>query len=254
MIVIQPTENSYAEYLDLARENGLGFELMDFAFPATLDDRLAVTRLIGRYTDAPVFSFHGPFISVDFSGGDEKIFEASALRITQCAAIARRLGVKRIVLHSCFFPILKKDDPLYDIWSEKGARLFHTVCSEFGVELLIENVLDRDPDIILRIMKAAAPASVGVCFDVSHANLSPTPQEEWFKILSPYIRHIHLSDNFGRYDDHEALGDGCIDFSEINMLIGEYCDRADFTIEVNGIGKVKRSLDFLKKGGMTNVR
>lgn len=253
MILIQPQSTSYDEYLRFAESHGFGFEAMEYSFPAILDKPEALDRLYDRYKASPLYSFHGVFIDINYSGGDELIFEASKKRIRQCCAQAERLGVRKIVLHSCFFPILPPNDPLYDLWSEESSGLLNGITREFGVEFLIENVVDINPDVIFKMVTTAANPDINVCLDVGHANLTKTPASVWFEKLHPYIKYIHLSDNHGVYDDHTALGDGCIDWRAVFALVKKYGLKPDYTIEVKPFSNVIKSVDFCRRYGYFGI-
>lgn len=254
MILFQPNSNNFDKMMSVARDNGFGFELMEFSFPYILDDKDTVDRLVGTYAAAPVVALHGVFIDINYSGGDPEVFKVSKKRIEQCAFLACKLNVKKIVLHSCFFPILTPDDPLYGVWAEESAVLLIEIAEKYDIQFCIENVLDISPDIILTMVEQANHPRVKVCFDIGHANLSKTPIPVWIEKLAPHITHVHLSDNNGIYDEHLALGDGNIDFLEADRLFCKYNVKADYTIEVKPFKNVEKSIEFLNRGGMPYVK
>ncbi len=48
----------------------------------------------------------------------------------------------------------------------------------------------------------------GLCLDVGHANtrVSETPPLDWIAPMAPWLRHVHLHNNDGDWDLHDALG------------------------------------------------
>ena len=250
MILFQPKRSEYDAALDYALSNGLGFELTDFMFAPVLDDADACSSLVKRFDGAPVKAFHGPFADLNFSGGDPDIQEITEKRITRCCECAAELGVTKMVLHSCFFPLMPPDDILYRLWSENSAEVLIRLAEKFGITFCIENLLDITPAIIEGILKKAnGHPLIRVCLDAGHANLSRTGQKEWNRTLSPWLSHFHLSDNGGIYDDHLALGDGTVDWDGFFSSLSPSGGNVDFTVEVNGLNRVRRSVEWLKTNG-----
>ncbi|MDO4562709.1 MAG: sugar phosphate isomerase/epimerase [Clostridia bacterium] len=247
MILLQPTAQSRGDYLNFARTHSLGLELMDFAFPVILKNDSMAQALYSKYDGVLVRAFHGPFVDLNYSGGDDEIFEISKRRIRKCASHAYAMGVRGIVIHSCFFPTLTRDDPLYAMWSEEAAVLLRSVAEEYNVGFFIENVLDMTPDIISMMVREANHPCVKVCLDIGHANLSRTSLEGWMEALHEHIVHVHLSDNNAFYDDHIALGTGSVDCGKFDRLAKFYRLKADYTIEVKPFGAVTASFEYIKE-------
>lgn len=257
MILFQPRPSEYEEALEYARAEGYGFEVTDFMFYPVLDDADTCARLVKRLDGAPVRTLHGPFADLNFSGGDPDICAVTERRIVRCCECAAELGVHKMVLHSCFFPLMPPDDVLYPLWDENAAELLTTLADRFDMTFCIENLLDITPAIIEGMMKAAnGHPHIRACLDAGHANLSRTGQAEWNRELSPWLTHFHLSDNGGMYDDHIALGDGCVDWASFfASLDPRGADPAtpgcslDFVLEVTGLARVRRSVDWLRAAG-----
>ena len=57
--------------------------------------------------------------------------------------------------------------------------------------------------------------------DVGHARLQEGARKG-VDLLGNNIRHIHLTDNFGKTDDHLPLGDGNYDYSEFAGFLGDF--------------------------------
>lgn len=254
MILFQPKPSEYDAALAYALENGFGFELTDFMFAPVLDDAETCLKLVKRFDGAPVKAFHGPFADLNFSGGDPDIQAVTEKRITRCCECAAELGVKKMVLHSCFFPLMPPDDILYRLWSENAAEFLINLAEKFGITFCIENLLDITPAIIAGILKEAnGHPLLRACLDAGHANLSRTGQKEWNGVLSPWLSHFHLSDNGGIYDDHLALGDGTVDWEGFFSSLSPKGGNVDFTVEVNGLERVKRSVEYLKASGRCDL-
>ena len=246
MILVVPTPEHYEDYLSFAAEEGLGFEIQDFIFPQILDDEKKVSELLSLYEKGPVVSLHGPFIDLNFSGGDKKVFSITRERIEAVASYCNILGAKKMVLHSCFFTVSPKEDPLYDIWSRTAAGLLCEIAEKYDITLCIENVIDRDPDIIKRMVETASHPKVRVCLDVGHANFSMAGIDTWMNALGPYIVHYHLHDNGGYYDEHLAAGDGTVEWKRFFELKKRFDQDASMLLEVSTLESAKRSYELLK--------
>jgi sugar phosphate isomerase/epimerase len=49
--------------------------------------------------------------------------------------------------------------------------------------------------------------SLRFCLDIGHANIDPSYSfREYVDELSPRVAHLHLTDNYGQFDDHEPPG------------------------------------------------
>ncbi len=73
-------------------------------------------------------------------------------------------------------------------------------------------------------------------FDCGHCHASntinKTPINEFVKYLKEYLAHIHLSDNHGIRDEHQALGTGTIDFVSYFKTLKEISYEGLYSSEV----------------------
>ncbi len=65
-------------------------------------------------------------------------------------------------------------------------------------------------------------------------------------LKSPRIKHIHLSDNDGSFDNHNALGSADIDFKSLFNELNKIKYDGILVVEVNDPQAVSESLDFLE--------
>jgi sugar phosphate isomerase/epimerase len=82
-----------------------------------------------------------------------------------------------------------------------------------GVKLLLENIQNEVTTTahLAEIIRVGHFSSVGVCFDIGHANLMEGV-EATLESLTPLIGSTHLHDNQGDRDAHLWPGDGTIDW------------------------------------------
>ena len=162
------------------------------------------------------------------------------------AAIA--VGAKNVVFHSSCFPFLR--GPYLEGWAALSAEFYEELAREFDLKIYIENSPDIDPVPLKALMEIIRDSRIGVCLDLGHANYSHTELSGWFDALGDHIGYLHLSDNNGEYDDHLALGDGCVDWAEADRLWRSLGKATPMTLEVGGLDNVLRSLSFLRANGL----
>lgn len=84
-----------------------------------------------------------------------------------------------------------------------------------GISYAFENLSPAHPiggnvaELAGLLCEVNAP-SAGMCFDVAHANLAGDPVKAVGETRGKII-YVHLSDNFGKTDDHKMPGHGSID-------------------------------------------
>ena len=119
---------------------------------------------------------------------------------------------------------------------------------DFG--LLVENVLEDEPYMLLDFMMRVAEISAGsdgfipdgsvskrirLCLDIGHAHAMTGPDmpvEKWIEILGGLIGHFHLHNNDGTADTHSAFDRGSMDMESVFSAIREHCSPdVTFTIE-----------------------
>lgn len=251
-ILIIPDTNALPEYTAFARERNLGFEYNDFFLPKLLDDEEARTALIRRYqqaADLPDYcTMHGAFLDITVFSDDPLIAEASDQRVEQSLQIARELGAKGVVFHTNYIANFKtagyrenfvKRNVVY--WGEKLDRYNE-------LNIYIENMFDDTPELLAKLAEGlSGHDNFGVCFDYAHAHVFGNPAEigDWVMALAPYVKHVHINDNHFLEDEHLAVGAGAIDWERFKTSYETYFPEASVLIEVNGMDKIRSSLDFL---------
>ncbi len=146
------------------------------------------------------------------------------------------LEVRKVTLHAGFsyphrmFPFQRKlelwDNALKTITQEADSR---------HITLLLENVMNTKDSI--KILKALFRKYKQLEFllDVGHANLHVPSNtvSEHLRHFKQRLKHVHLSDNFGRNDDlHLPLGAGGIPWKHILQQLKKTGYDNTFTLEV----------------------
>ncbi len=215
----------------LARRYGLGFEVTAFCMAAALEDGAAVAAAEAETAGIDRLWLHAPFAELHPCAIDPLVRDIAAKRHRQAIAMARRLGINRVVIHDGYVPFV-----YFPEWFvEQSVRFWREFLPEVpaGMTIALENVMDDGPGMLADIMKGVDDPRLGVCLDVGHANttVSKTPPVDWLAPLSPWLRHVHIHNNFGEWDLHNPLGEGNIPMEQVLDALLADCPAATFTIE-----------------------
>ena len=116
-----------------------------------------------------------------------------------------------------------------------------------GIEVVIKNVFDHTPDIILRLLEALEGLPFGICLDVGHVNVySNVEMHSWLKSFKGHLSEIHLHDNLGTSDDHLALGEGIIDFKSLFERLIKKAPLPHLTFDMER-DEITKSLSYIDK-------
>ncbi len=247
--LIQPEYRSGEVWSAFARREGLLYEALEFSAPPVLDGGALYADCLAWYrASGLVFSLHGAFIDNNPASGDADIRRVSQSSCHKSCALAAALGARQIVFHASAFPFLRSEAYLSG-WAEQCAAFYAALADEYGLTVCVENSADLDPDPLLLLMRRANSERVRVCLDIGHANYSRAPLARWFEALGSHLACLHLSDNNARFDDHLALGAGCVEWALADRLWRDCRAPAVFTLEVDSMASVARSLAFLRERG-----
>jgi sugar phosphate isomerase/epimerase len=241
----------------LIRGRGYNIETLYFAMPDVLtsDPENKKEAFIKKIEDLSVkkIIMHGPFFDLTVASLDPDIVRITLQRYEQAIEIAKSLNIEKIVLHTQFNSQLKI--PTYiNNWLSKSLEYFSDLVKKLekhNITILMENMFDESPDIMVELLEKIDSPRLGVCLDVGHVNaFSLFPQRHWVKSLKKYIKYVHLSDNDGLADEHYALGRGNIDFKELFSVFDELKLEPEFCIEMNCEADHIESIAFLKGIGV----
>lgn len=250
-IYVIPDRTRLEESIALRREYQLKWEFNDFFMPDILDDEQKQKEIIETYMKTGIdFSgdtMHGAFLDVTLHSQDRFIKEISEKRVYQSMEIACKLGVKGVVFHTNRLQNFRDENYLKN-WHAASKAFYETLCEKYpGVEVYLENMFDEAPDVMQELAEdMKGTKNFGICFDYAHASLYGKDRKEWFRLLAPYIRHMHINDNDGLDDLHMAIGDGVMDYGIYNEMLTELSLEPSILIEVKGLEKQRRSLEYMQ--------
>lgn len=251
-IHIIPELNSIEEWLKLAEEYDCAFEYNEFFSPQVLDSIEQQNEIISAYQstghDFSQDTMHGAFFDVTIHSEDPLIRDASIKRVYQSMDIASRMGVRGVIFHTGRLANFRTEYYL-NHWIDANYEFWVKLTAQYPKQqIFMENMFDEAPDILARLAEEMKNVdNFGVCLDYAHAALTPVSGSEWVRTLAPYIRHMHVNDNDLHNDLHQPVGYGKIDWNRFNQLMERYQIDSSVLIEVNGIDKAGKSLNYLKK-------
>ena len=215
-----------------AQTYGFGLEIAEYCTAWNMDEAFsAVDPSIRKKLDGiPGRLLHAPYNELFPCAIDKKARALAAERYRQAIALAKRYGAEKVVIHGGYNPWI-----YYPVWYvEQSIRFWSDFLKEDpGVELVLENVLETDPQWLLDIVRGVDDRRLGLCLDVGHVNAySEIPLREWVKAWQPYLSHFHIHNNDGSRDSHSALDCGSIPMRELLAFAREQCPDATFTLEL----------------------
>ena len=233
---------------ELARKYGLGIELAEFCTALNMDTEFPQNdaRVRNEMQGVERFIFHAPFNELCPSAIDPLIVGVAKKRYAQAYDLICGYGINKMIVHSGFVPMI-----YFEEWFvEKSIGFWKEFLADKpdGLRLYLENVLENSPGMLIDIVAAVNDERLRLCLDIGHVALieSDIPITEWAAQMLPFLGHIHLHNNCGIRDTHNALGDGTIDVAAVLRMIADSSPDVTFTIETSD---ATSSVEWLKTNG-----
>lgn len=231
----------------IARKYGLGIEIAEYCTAWNMDDAFTATdasvqvKLDGIERKV----LHAPFNELFPCAIDKKARELAAERYRQAIELAKRYGSTKVIIHGGYNPWI-----YFPVWYVEQSILFwkEFLREDPGVEIVLENVLETEPQWLLDIVKGVGDPRLKLCLDIGHVNAySKIPLMDWLESWAPNLSHFHIHNNDGSRDQHNALNDGNIPMKDFLLRAEELCPNATFTFELM---KDEPSMKWLAENGL----
>ena len=242
----------------LCKENGLGIELAEFCITENMDVKFDHVLPHVEYNASMVSekALHAPYNEMFPMAIDPLVVEVARKRYDQTISYCQRFGAAKMIVHANYI-----EEEYFPVWFvNRHVEFWKSFLADHpeDITICVENVAERDPELILGILRGVDDSRLRMCLDVGHANLSGIEPIEWLRICAPYISHYHIHNNVGAPaegkrswgDKHSALGDGNIDMKALLTLAEELTPDATAAIESY---EPEKSVQWLKDNGFLSI-
>jgi sugar phosphate isomerase/epimerase len=194
-------------------------------------DRSEARRLGRELADRSILcTVHAPYMDLTPGSVDDDIRRITVEKLKKSVEASHLLGARGIVCHGMYDRFRYGD--LQQEWLDNSTQTWSELLKESGeMPLMIENIFDETPEIILALLERFKEKNLWVCFDTGHFNLFTTLSlDEWLVPLRNRLKEFHIHDNHGKSDEHLPVGKGLFPFRELKRFLGSL-DSIFFTAE-----------------------
>jgi len=240
----------WMDALKAAAENGFDAFEISCVFPSAdpqeiLPGSIAESREIIQNNNLEI-SVHAPFFEINIAAYCKSIRQESIRIIKTSIDLCHELGGNVLIAHNGNFTYnltgaTRNNHMAYEIqwkYNIEALKQINKYANTKGITVCLENIaindssIDRSFEDLLEIREAVGD-SLQFTLDMGHARLSEGAAKG-IQLLGDNIRHIHLSDNHGKIDDHLPLGNGNYDFTGFVEFLRDF--KHIITLEVVDIG------------------
>ena len=237
------------KYLEMILQKKLNTEIYFSHYALQNLDKIKCIETAKLFAGAGLkVTFHAPFMDLRPGALDDKIRQVSLDRIKEVLDLAPYFHPLKIVCHPAF------DDRYYvdcdDLWLESSVKNWTemiALATDAKTIIALENVYEKEPRILRRLLDALSSDSICFCFDTGHFNVfSYTPLNIWLQELGKYLGHLHLHDNRGKTDEHLPVGCGAFPFAELFQTLRAIGAKPSMTLEAHDQDDLWESLYNIK--------
>ena len=213
-----------------------GFEFLDLSLeaPAALPEVLNV-KALGEVLQARGLGVVGHTAwYIPFGSPIARLRAAAIAEVSSYFPILAELGADRCNVHADYRSgnLIALEDVI--AWNKDCFATLAEKASEFGITVMVEHTPGNplnSPGAMQAIL--AADSRLGFHFDAGHAHLDGADKTEaYLALFASRLRHVHLSDNKLRTDDHLPLGAGLISWTRVARLLHAVPYDGTVTLEV----------------------
>jgi sugar phosphate isomerase/epimerase len=192
-------------------------------------------------------TLHAPYMDLSPASADPRIRQASQQRILQVVDLIPVFKPVSVVCHLGYVPLLHEE--IQHQWLKRAMEFWPSLASrlkQYNTPLMLENVFERDPQLLKRLLSSIDSPYVRFCLDTGHTlAFSGADWQEWLNALGSYLGQIHAHDNKGNSDEHCALGRGIFPFAELFNFIAKKELKPIVTLEAHSEEGIEESLPYL---------
>ncbi|MGM0441857.1 MAG: sugar phosphate isomerase/epimerase family protein [Elusimicrobiota bacterium] len=229
MIHLFSTSNFYLkknpdQILSWALENEFdGIELFADVPNFYVDDfDEGILRRYARASGKLKYTVHSPIYGINIAAVNPGILRESLRQIIKVMEWSSIIDIEYFVIHPGVMPVDEEEvrGKILDIVHDSIDKILRHA-DNFNIKMVVENIglnklcLDYNINILKSFIEKE---NLGLCLDVGHGNISGQIPEI-LTSMSEKIESIHISDNYGKEDEHNPVGKGSVCWTEIVKLI-----------------------------------
>ena len=169
----------------------------------------------------------------------DSIREASLDEVLRSLETAALLGAEKVVVHPAHISGMGVFVPQVAIdFALQSLAVIASKASELDLPLCLENMFPRARSCVeasdLKEVFSRFP-TLKLALDTGHANIGSPRGKRIVKLIEAFadrIGHVHVSDNFGKEDNHLPFGSGRIKFSKVLKALKQTGYDDTVTLEV----------------------
>lgn len=192
---------------------------------------------------------HSPLSDINLASHNQSIRKSSIEEVKKSMDRAVKWDAELVVVHPGSMPVMgRKIEKKIFQYNLESLRELASYAEDCGVYMCVENMpmieglLFQDLNELNLLLK---DIGAYMTLDVGHAHNSGFKAHDMPQY--PLIKHIHLSDNDGTWDQHNALGSGNINFSSFFKSLDDVKYDGIIVLEVKDASDVVKSLEYIKK-------
>ena len=191
---------------------------------------------------------HSPISDINIASLNESIRTASIKEIKDSIDLASKIDASAVVVppgHMAFLAREFQSDIMKNC--QKSLKECLEYADKSGISLCVENMPDMEGMLcksLVELNELTQEVGALMTLDVGHANNMGLSIDDMLKYDN--IGHIHLSDNDGSFDNHDALGSENIDFKSLFEGLKEKNFDGICVIEVKSQDEIPKSIEYIK--------
>lgn len=204
-------------------------------------------------------SIHLPFMDLNFGSSDPMMAKSAVTRMKKAFEIAKIYQPQHLIAHAGYdFNFYAHT---YSQWAERERdnwlEVLHTWPNH--PPLYLENTFEKEPQLVTHLIDLLREnisneykQTIGMCFDIGHwfsfaQGKTKKNLADWIASAKNHIRHLHLHDNDGSFDQHLGLGNGQIPWVEAITILNENSLHPTITFEPHVENGIETTLNFLNQ-------
>jgi sugar phosphate isomerase/epimerase len=214
------------------------------------NDESEYTEYFDNYNG--LLALHAPYDAVIKNTNNKVKIEKAKTLFKKTFFIADYLKVKTVIFHTGYSAI-KENFPGYkEKYMEKQIEFWKEYIKSYehaGIMAVLENTNESMPEILIKIVDAINSDNLKLCIDTGHINFKPNVTaklQEWIEKEDNRLRHMHLHNNYGFWDDHNSLLKGSINFKELFKTLQNQNLNPDLSLEIFDYNQTIESVNYLR--------